>query len=140
MRKLQYHIFVDTNVLVNCFIGTAADVACMHYLYALQGKRLYVSALSIAQLIALLQKRHDKEEIRKYVLQVLHHCVVVSCTDNDIKSALEIEGGDMEDNIQYCISQKVKCPVFITNNLKDYRHYDNIASVIRPSEVRTIKR
>lgn len=44
MRKLQYHIFVDTNVLVNCFIGTAADVACMHYLYALQGKRLYVSA------------------------------------------------------------------------------------------------
>lgn len=140
MRKLQYHIFVDTNVLINAFVGTAADNACLHYLYALQGKRLYISSLSIAQLVALLQKRHDTEAIKQYVEQLLHHFMVVSCTDKDIRAAINMGGKDMEDNIQYCISQKVKCPVFITNNLKDYRHYDNIASVIRPSEVRTIKR
>ena len=49
------HIFVDTNVLVGGCSGDARfkkDEDCLHYLYSLTGKKLYVSSLSVAQLIS----------------------------------------------------------------------------------------
>ena len=45
------HIFVDTNVLVGGYSGDARfqkDADCLHYLYSLTGKRLYISTLSVA--------------------------------------------------------------------------------------------
>ena len=54
------HVFVDTNVLVGAYSGDARyqkDIDCLHYLYSLTGKRLYISALSVAQLISVYQKR-----------------------------------------------------------------------------------
>jgi hypothetical protein len=45
---------VDTNVLVSGYSGDARfqkDADCLHYLYSLTGKRLYISTLSLAQLI-----------------------------------------------------------------------------------------
>ena len=54
------HIFVDTNVLVGGYSGDARykkDEACLHYLYSLTGKKLYIATLSVAQLISMFQKR-----------------------------------------------------------------------------------
>ena len=54
------HIFVDTNVLVGGYSGDARfqkDADCLHYLYSLTGKRLYISTLSVAQLISMFQKK-----------------------------------------------------------------------------------
>ena len=136
----QYNIFVDTNVLINAYRNKEEDRNCLQYLYALKGKRLYISALSVAQFVSVFQKVIDNSTIRKYVEQLLHRFIVVSFNEQDIRNAIKIDGSDIEDNIQYSISQKVKCPYFITNNLKDYRHYDNLASVMKPSEVRLIHR
>lgn len=36
-------IFVDTNVLVGAWLGQPDDERCLKYLFALKGKRLYVS-------------------------------------------------------------------------------------------------
>lgn len=136
----QYNIFIDTNVLINAYRGTEADMNCLQYLYALNGKRLYVSALSVAQFVSVFQKKLDNNTIRGYVKQLLHRFTIVSFNEQDIQNAIDIPNADIEDNIQYMISQKVKCPYFITNNLKDYRHYDNLASVLSPKEIRLIKR
>ena len=49
------HVFVDTNVLVGGYSGDARyqkDADCLHYLFALTGKKLYISTLSVAQLIS----------------------------------------------------------------------------------------
>ena len=48
------HIFVDTNVLIGAYSGDAkfqADSDCLHCLCSVVGKRLYISTLSVAQLI-----------------------------------------------------------------------------------------
>ena len=40
------HIFVDTNVLIGGYSGDPRfqkDTACLHYLYSLTGKKLYIS-------------------------------------------------------------------------------------------------
>ena len=54
------HIFVDTNVFVGGYSGNVRfqkDADCLHYLYSLTGKRLYISTLSVAQLISTFQKK-----------------------------------------------------------------------------------
>jgi predicted nucleic-acid-binding protein len=63
------HIFVDTNVLVGGYSGDARyqkDEACLHYLYSLTGKKLYISSLSVAQLISMFQKKKKNDEIVRY--------------------------------------------------------------------------
>ena len=75
------HIFVDTrsnsvrlqgkNVLVGGYSGDARfqkDADCLHYLYSLTGKRLYISTLSVAQLISMFQKKRKNDEI----VRILH--------------------------------------------------------------------
>jgi predicted nucleic acid-binding protein len=71
------HIFVDTNVLVGGYSGDARfkrDEACLHYLYSLAGKRLYISSLSVAQLISTFQKKKKNDEIIRIVRDLQHRC------------------------------------------------------------------
>lgn len=133
------NIFVDTNILIGAAIGRSEDSACLHYLYSLEGKNLFVSALSIAQLIATIQKRIDMDKLRQVVKEYLHRFQIVAFTEADIADALERSETDLEDNIQYVIGTKVKCKYFITNNIKDFRRYLTI-SVKTPKDVRSIKR
>lgn len=133
-------IFVDTNVLVGGYSGDdrfQKDADCLHYLYSLMGKRLYVSSLSVAQLISVYQKKKKNDEIVRIVRDLQHRFNIVDFTNRDIDAALIENGGDIEDNVQYVLARKQKCSVIITNNFKDYRLFFNLR-VIKPERVRTI--
>lgn len=133
-------IFVDTNVLVGGYSGDVRfqkDADCLHYLYSLTGKRLYVSSLSVAQLISVYQKKKKNDEIMHIVRDLQHRFNIVDFTNRDIDAALIENGGDIEDNVQYVLARKQKCSVIITNNFKDYRLFFNLR-VIKPERVRTI--
>ena len=134
------HIFVDTNVLVGGYSGDARfqkDEACLHYLYSLTGKKLYISTLSVAQLISTFQKKNKNDEIVRIVRDLQHRFNVIDFTARDIDAALVETGGDIEDNVQFVLAQKQKCSIIVTNNYKDYRLFYNI-SVVKPEEVRSI--
>ena len=134
------HIFVDTNLLVGGYSGDARfqkDADCLHYLYSLTGKRLYISTLSVAQLISMFQKKKKNDEIVRIVRDLLHRFTVIDFTNRDIDAALVENGGDIEDNVQYVLARKQKCNVIITNNFKDYRLFFNVR-VIKPERVRSI--
>ena len=134
------HIFVDTNVLVGGYSGDARfqkDSDCLHYLYSLTGKRLYISTLSVAQLISMFQKKMKNDEIVRIVRDLQHRFTVIDFTNRDIDAALVENGGDIEDNVQYVLARKQKCNVIITNNFKDYRLFFNVR-VIKPERVRSI--
>ena len=118
------HIFVDTNVLIGGYSGNPRfqkDAACLHYLYSLTGKKLYISSLSVAQLISTYQKYKSNEEITNIVRELQHRFNVISFTAKDIDEALKETGADIEDNVQYVLAMKQKCRIIITNNYKDYR-------------------
>ena len=134
------HIFVDTNVLVGGYSGDVrfqTDVECLHYLFSLVGKRLYISSLSVAQLISIFQKKKDNEEIVRIVRELQHRFNIIDFTAKDIDSALVTTGADIEDNVQFVLAKKQKCLIVITNNIKDYRFLQGI-QVLRPSKVRKI--
>lgn len=131
------HIFVDTNVLIGWQAGIKSDSDCLKYLFSLRGKKLYTSSLSIAQFVSVFQKTLKNDEIRKAVNALLAKFNIISFTEKDITASLEVSNIDMEDNIQYVISGKAKCFLFVTNNKKDYDKLTNIKVVI-PSKIRQI--
>ena len=109
----------------------------MRYLYSLVGKRLYISSLSVAQLIAIFQKKKSNEDIVRIVRELQHRFNVIDFTSKDIDSALIANGADIEDNIQFVLAKKQKCYIIVTNNYKDYRFLQGI-QVLRPSKIRKI--
>ena len=134
------HIFVDTNVLVGGYSGDARfqkDEDCLHYLYSLTGKRLYISSLSVAQLISMFQKKKKNDEIVRIVRDLQHRFTIIDFTNRDIDAALVETGADIEDNVQYVLARKQKCSSIITNNFKDYRLLPSIRAV-RPERIRAI--
>lgn len=133
------NIFIDTNVLIGAYLRLQKDEKAWRYLCSLKGKRLFTSALSIAQLASVFQKRKKNSEIRQIIADIMHKTTVLACNDSDIKEALTFEQADIEDNIQYAISSKMKCYYFITNNIKDYTQFTNIHP-LSPSDARTIPR
>jgi predicted nucleic acid-binding protein len=152
----ENHIFVDTNVLVGGYSGKSSfqkDADCLHYLFSLKGKKLYISTLSVAQLISMFQKggvretneclvegnQHTNEEIVGMVRELQNRFTVIDFTNRDINAALVETGADIEDNVQYVLAKKQKCRIVITNNYKDYRALQGI-QVFRPTEVRRLPR
>jgi predicted nucleic acid-binding protein len=138
----ENHIFVDTNVLVGGYSGKISfqkDADCLHYLFSLTGKKLYISTLSVAQLISMFQKKYTNEEIIGIVRDIQHRFTVIDFTNRDIEAALVETGADIEDNVQYVLAKKQKCRIVVTNNYKDYRALQGI-QVFRPTEVRRLPR
>lgn len=134
------HIFIDTNVLIGAYSGDARfqkDSECLHYLCSLIGKRLYISSLSVAQLIAIFQKKKNNQDIISIVHDMQHRFNIIDFTNKDIDCALIETGADIEDNVQYVLAKKQKCCIIVTNNFKDYRLLQNIRAV-RPDRVRAI--
>ena len=134
------HIFVDTNVLVGGYSGDAKfqkDDDCLHYLFSLTGKRLYISSLSVAQLISVYQKKKSNEEITAVIRDLQHRFNIIDFTAKDIDAALKETGADIEDNVQFVLAKKQKCLIVVTNNYKDYRFLQGI-EVLRPAKIRKI--
>ena len=134
------HIFVDTNVLVGGYSGDAKfqkDDDCLRYLFSLTGKRLYISSLSVAQLISVYQKKKSNAEITAVVRDLQHRFNIIDFTTKDIDAALKETGADIEDNVQFVLAKKQKCYIVVTNNYKDYRFLQGI-EVLRPAKVRKI--
>jgi len=134
------HIFVDTNLLVGGYSGDAKfqkDDDCLRYLFSLTGKRLYISSLSVAQLISVYQKKKSNEEITHVVRELQHRFNIIDFTAKDIDAALKETGADIEDNVQFVLAKKQKCYIVVTNNYKDYRFLQGI-EVLRPAKIRKI--
>jgi predicted nucleic acid-binding protein len=136
MKLNPYNIFVDTNILIGAFSDKQQDKKCLEYLYSLKGKYLFISTLSVAQLVSVFQKRKTNEVIKNIVRTLIAKFTIVEFSKTDIENSLNFAFSDMEDNIQYVISKKMKCAYFVTNNRKDYLSFN--LNVINPRQVRSI--
>ncbi len=145
MRNNENHIFVDTNCLIGCIANkygiykdTAGSTEALRFLSGLNGKKLYISSLSVAQLTAKLQKQIGTDRMVKEIEQITHRFNVIEFNNDDIRAAITGEHAkDIEDLYQYEMSQKVKCFYIMTNNLKDFSSLANIIAFL-PRKVRKI--
>ncbi|MBP5371550.1 MAG: hypothetical protein J6Y55_06475 [Bacteroidales bacterium] len=128
------HIYVDTNVIVGAYYYELTKKKsylrhnkCLEFLYKLRGKKLYISSLTVAQFVSIFQKHFPSEVVKKTVNKFIAKFTIVGFSDKDIKECLEYKNPDLEDVIQYVISQKFKCRHIVTNNVKDFIDEDFLA-------------
>jgi len=138
MKSNPNHIFVDTNVLNGFYLGKTTDVECLKYLFSLKGKKLFISSLSIGQLVAFFHKKFANDKMKEIVRYLLTKFTVIEFNEQDIQKLLFYDYSDLEDTIQYVIGTKMRCFYFITND-KHFNTFRNI-SVLKSSEIRKIKK
>ncbi|MBO4735649.1 MAG: type II toxin-antitoxin system VapC family toxin, partial [Paludibacteraceae bacterium] len=125
MDKQAIKVYIDSNVLVHYCTGVESVVQSLTYLFQRRRKEvLFTSSLSIAQTIALLQsnrpnkKAYTKEKVSSLMDGLIKKLTIIDLTKEDISKAFSINNKDIEDNIQYVLSQKKKCDAIVIDNTK----------------------
>ena len=146
MKNNENHIFIDTNCIIGYIADKynlkrkkdAANSNALAYLLKQNGKKLYISSLSIAQATATLQNRIDNTKLISEIRSIVSRYEVVEFNKQDIAHAIGMsQARDIEDLYQYRMSQKVKCLYVMTNNIKDYSAFQNIIA-FTPKQTRKI--
>ena len=131
-------IYVDTNVLINYCTGQTNDVKALQYVFSKRRREaLFTSSLAVVQTITKLQsaskqynrKAYSREATIMKLNEILHKFTVLNLLFSDIKAGFTHLNGDIEDNIHYVLSQKMKCNAILTNNIKDFAFFKDIAAI-----------
>ena len=136
--KLFIRIYIDTNVLINYCTGQPAETVALDFLFKKKRKEvLFTSSLAIVQTIANLQtakktrKAYSREQAIEHIEKLRQKITVTNLTDSDITEGFSYANKDIEDNIHYVLSKKMKCDAIITNNVSDFDYFKDIA-VMKP--------
>ena len=124
-------VYLDTNVLMNYCSQQSEEIKIAKYLTDVRYENnLYISALSVAQTVSLIQSRKKKsKEEKRFEIDRLQELVkkftIISLTEKEIANSFELYNShsdfvDIEDIIQYSIAKKVKCDAIITHNKSDF--------------------
>ena len=131
-------IYVDTNVLINYCTGQSDDVQALKYIFAKRRKEmLFTSSLAIVQTITKLQsgskqynrKGYSREETIKKLYELLPKFTVLNMELSDIQESFKYLNSDIEDNVHYVLSQKMKCDAILSNNKRDFMFFKDIICV-----------
>jgi predicted nucleic acid-binding protein len=146
MKSLPYHIFIDTNVLINDILfrqfnrpNSKPSFLALDYLLRVARRETFVASFSIVQVLSTLEKARISQEIIRQELQlILSKHTIINFSEKDIQAALDgFMDLDIEDTFQFVVSQKMRCQYIITENVKDFRTFQNVR-IIRPKEIRRI--
>lgn len=130
MESQIISVYLDTNILVNYCSGQDEDIKIVKYLTEVRfAQNLYVSALSVAQTVSIIQSRKAKTKETKRLeikrlQEVLKKITVVGLTDKEIINSFEmynkLNSIDIEDTIHYFVAKKIKCDAIVTHNKSDF--------------------
>ena len=146
MKSLPYNVFIDTNVLINDILfrrlnrpNSKPSHIAIDYLARVARRDTFVASFSIVQVLSTLERaRMPQEIIRQEIQHILTKHTVINFTEKDIQAALDdFIGLDIEDTFQFVVSQKMRCQYIITENVKDFKPFQNVR-IIRPKEIRRI--
>jgi len=145
-KKIDYRVYVDTNVLIDYYTGQDDAIVCLKYLFSTCRKEnLFTSTLALVQTISQLQKKNTKrkaitkEKVIEYLEFLFTKFTILDLAQKDILDSYPLKGNDVEDNVHYIISQKSRCKRIITRNVKDYTQFPDLEA-LSPNNIRLIKR
>lgn len=118
------HVFVDTDIILDLLASRQPFYAHSARLFSLadNGKiRLYVSALSFANLNYLLSRQYSASQSRKKLLAFKTLVTVLPVSDKIVELSLSSDFKDFEDALQYHTAIEHKISLILTRILKDYK-------------------
>lgn len=120
MKKL----FVDTNIVIDLLTKRKQFFEEAQELFTLADRgtlKLYVSALTIANIHYLLRKTYSSEDSNKILLKFKVMVEVLPLNDKILELALASEFNDFEDAIQYYSALENDLGIIITRNERDFK-------------------
>ncbi len=141
-------IYLDTNVIFNYCVDVQKDTAIINYLTKVRQKEnLFVSALSVIQIVSIIQSRNNKkfptekkrsaiDNLRKIVKKI----TVARLEEKDVEKTLTYDDNeyDLEDVVHYCVLKKLNCNAIITNNVSDFSQFKKNINVL-PAHLGIVK-
>ena len=116
-------LLIDANVLLDIIMKRLEFIKDSSVIWKLceTGKvKGYISSLTIASIVDIMQKEMDPQKIEE-VLSMLS--MIFEFTDlcvSDIKQAARMQWNDYEDAIQSATAQRIHADFIITRNIKDF--------------------
>ena len=116
-------LLIDANVLLDIIMKRLEFIKDSSVIWKLceTGKvKGYISSLTIASIVDIMQKEMDSQKIEE-VLSTLS--MIFEFTDlcvSDIQQAARMQWNDYEDAIQSATAQRIHADFIITRNIKDF--------------------
>ena len=116
-------LLIDANVLLDIIMKRLEFIKDSSVIWKLceTGKvKGYISSLTIASIVDIIQKEMDPQKIEE-VLSMLS--MIFEFTDlcvSDIQQAARMQWNDYEDAIQSATAQRIHADFIITRNIKDF--------------------
>ena len=116
-------LLIDANVLLDIIMKRLEFIKDSSVIWKLceTGKvKGYISSLTIASIVDIMQKEMDPQKIEE-VLSMLS--MIFEFTDlcvSDIQQAARMQWNDYEDAIQSATAQRIHADFIITRNIKDF--------------------
>jgi predicted nucleic acid-binding protein len=117
-------VFVDTDVCLDLLSGRKPFLVAAQKLFSLadRGKlKIYVSAISFANIDYLLRKEHTGNGSRQILATFKTLVHVLPVDDKCIELAIASNFSDFEDAIQNAVAMENSLTAFITRNTKDFK-------------------
>lgn len=87
----------------------------------------YISSLTVANLIYVMQKELAPEKIEEVLRQLKLIFQLTDLSVSDISRATEMKWNDFEDAMQSAIANRIHADCIITRNVRDFRESKTIA-------------
>jgi len=118
------HIFLDTNIVFDLLSQREGFYEDAQKIFSSNNNhRLYISALTFANVHYLLQKYHSKEELRKLLRNFKTYVDVLSFSNQIIDLTLiDQQLSDFEDGLQYYTATENQIDIIITRDKKGFRN------------------
>lgn len=114
-------LFLDTNFILDYLEREEYKTSSRQFLedLARRNYKCYVSYLSVTN-FAYTERKKPREIVMNYLKTIVELFEVVPNTKKQIQDAIEIEGPDFEDILQYQAALSSKCDFIITRNKKHF--------------------
>ena len=123
-------LLIDANIILDVLQkreGLWKDSSLVWKLCETEQAEGYVSALTFANLVYVMRKELDAEQIQDVLrkLQLIFHFADFSAAD--MEKAAEMKWDDYEDAVQSATAERIAADFIITRNVRDFRQSKVIA-------------
>lgn len=129
-------ILIDTNIILDVmcnrkeFVEDSLKVFKCCEVQKLKG---YISALSIPNIVYIMRKQLDREQIKGVLATLTSLFSVIDLKESDLIKAAEMNFSDYEDAVQAVSADRIKADYIVTRNVKDYKN--SRVSAVTPTDL-----
>ena len=109
-------IFIDTNIFLDLILKRENYKEALIIFNTIEQELFKGVILDITILNIDYVAKKQVKNIKDFLTLVNKTFLVVGADNKDIKSALELENRDLEDNLQYTMALNYKCDLIISND------------------------